>query len=264
MLTLLQDTMHATHLYIIGNVHDMVKSFTRQPDEMKALVCALTQEAVATLSQMAISTVISYIPPLAAIEFIYGNPALWEESLARMKKGSKAVPVEAFKFPFHTGGFEDWWDHLSLVEKEWFGLTGATPKSFTFDPAGIINGKILPYMMRGFTQFDHMLSTDVDLNQGYSKTVLCGGFEGDEGDRLEGNKVKLMKHLSGYFLDLEKGVRDQYRMMSTGQMIMEGGHYPTLQGLIGMQMKWVGEGSIMETIKNMEPMKVYVILLMWL
>lgn len=245
--------MKDTHVYIMGHINDIITSFTRQASANKKLACDIVQEIVKTLSEMAIKSAISYIPQLAPLDIIVGHAGLMKEGLARLNLNRKEPK---WKYPFKTGKFNDWWSKLSEREKTSLGLptdSKVTVKSFdiNMDPVG----KLYPYVSRFFTQYDHILTVTPSLDQGYSKSVLCGGFEGDESNRNEGNKNKLMKHLSGYFIDLQKSVRDQYRVITTGHVLEPDSGFPTLQGVIGMTMRWEGPGSIMETLKNMESMR---------
>ena len=259
-----QDSMKDTHVYIMGQIDSIISSFTRQASANKRIACEMVQEVVKTLTEMAIKTAMSYIPQMASLEIIVGNQDLFVESIKRInqltksgKDGKDKLLTGKWKYAFKTGKFQDWWKTLSVDEKKGmgFGDEEAQKKIKSYSIAMDPLGKMYPYVARFFTQYDHILTVTPGLDQGYSKSVLCGGFEGDESNRNEGNKIKLMKHLSGYFVDLEKSVRDQYRAITTGHIIEEDSHFPTLQGIVGTSMRWEGPGSIMETFKNMESMR---------
>jgi hypothetical protein len=117
----------------------------------------------------------------------------------------------------------------------------------------MIKGKFMGFAYEAYDRFGDKLTTTPGLNQGYSKDLLCGGYEGQEADRNNGNAERLRKHLSGYFDSIQRGSRHQYRIMVKGRSLTTGSEYPTLLGFMGMNMRWAGEGSILESIRDMEP-----------
>jgi len=165
--------------------------------------------------------------------------AAWKHS----HKGFKNSKFEAW-----TGSFET---YTSSIAK----LGGAAPKAkaISFNPLQELSFSFPMWISQTFTENIAKTSTTLNLKQGYSKDLICGGFRGDETDRSSENVKQLTNHITTNFKRVRRGLRDTFYDVTKGVILEEGS--PSVYAMVVMNNKWAGQESIRSRLEHMQPVK---------
>lgn len=257
MQVAIEKHIHRVHTNLVTRIPTLVETFAHQPDANKLKLCEFAHKAVEIVAdisvRIALMGIASSIPAGAtSIELVFDSKEIISEAI----KSTWKLKPEMFQTGknFVQGEWEAWYNGFNLIEDTVRdSIKHLEPKTFTFDPWAFASPQLYGWSTKAFHFVNDKLAKDLGFDQGYNVGHLCGAWEGDDRNRSPENIRRIQEYLSTYFGLLERGTREQYGEMYTGMIIAPG--QPTLMALYGMNLKWSGEGSILETLKDMEPLK---------